>query len=62
MMTGEPGLRARAAFPSEATFRALQPHRGPQAPCRYTPIPGVAIPTVLLRSPRPQGPCSFDRS
>ena len=28
MKTGEPGLRARAVFPSEATFRALpQPQR-----------------------------------
>ena len=51
MKTGEPGLRARALFPSEAAFRA--PATTPKAPCRYTPIPGTAIATVLLRSPRP---------
>jgi hypothetical protein len=51
MNTGEPGLRAiGAVFPSEATFRALQQ---PKGALRYTPpIPGAAIPTVLLRSPR----------
>jgi probable HAF family extracellular repeat protein len=32
MKTGEPGLRARAVFPSEAAIRALQqPHRGRRA-------------------------------
>ena len=36
MKTGEPGLRARAVFPSEAAFRTLQQsHRGRrEAPCR----------------------------
>ena len=60
MKTGEPGLGARAVFPSEATFRALQQT---QRRLGYTPIPGAAIATVLLRGPLgPQGPCSFDRS
>ena len=50
MMTGEPGLHARAAFPSAATFRALQhPHRRLAATRRsLAPLsqPALAVPSA----------------
>lgn len=58
MKTGEPDCALGAVFPSAAAFRVLQqPHRGRrEALCRTRRNPGVAIPTVLLRSPRPARP------
>ena len=62
MKTGEPGLHARAVFPSEVAFRAQQPHRG-----RREVLCGKRRSLALLSQPcscgplGPQGPCSFDQ-
>ena len=50
MKTGEPGLRARAVFPSEAAIRALQqPHRGRRA-LAVPSAPGLSWLTPFLVS------------
>jgi hypothetical protein len=56
MKTAEPGLHARAVFRPRPHFAYNNPIAARRGAVPQTPIPGVAIPTVLLRSPRPARP------
>jgi hypothetical protein len=52
MKTGEPGLRARAVFRSEAAFRALQKsHRGRRDESRPRAPPAINVLKDIRRTP-----------